>query len=61
MPIIRTYVVTREQQVKVRAENPVEAVDKANEVFAGIKDDRAGAYHIAEVKDLSVSARLTEL
>lgn len=56
MPAIRTYVVTREQEVKVRAESPAHAVAEAQALFDGTATD-IPAPTLSSLKDVSIAAR----
>lgn len=55
MPVVRTYTVTQEREVKIRAESPAEAVRLAQESFDAAAD--GGTLGTAAPEVTSVSAR----
>lgn len=60
MPVVRTYIVTQERQVKVSAENPADAVEIASALFQGFdpeKYDYEPSRVVSEIQNMAISAR----
>ena len=57
MPELRRYTVTQENEVKVSATNPTDAVVLANRIFSGTKNPEDQINILAPVREISIEVR----